>query len=213
MTTSGVGGVTEPKYLMFQMFAPILLGGQQLDLRTTMDAILTAVNSTRGDGVRQQLGFCYGPLALEHTDTELRDMIRAAFTIAEEKDVAVCFHIDDSMFWKRRSDLWDVTVNTANAKNIEAVDWGGTSITYRMDLSFAGVVLAPQMRYNSPMIQTEITRLARDVIGREIKAGVDRLESLGKGHLFAGVIAGWESETEWDYTVEPQPATLIRNLA
>lgn len=47
-----------------------------------------------------------GPLGMDQTDDELREVIRESFKIAEEKNIAVLFHIDDSMFWVRRADLW-----------------------------------------------------------------------------------------------------------
>jgi hypothetical protein len=43
---------------------------------------------------------------MDQTDDELREVIRESFKIAEEKNIAVLFHIDDSMFWVRRADLW-----------------------------------------------------------------------------------------------------------
>ena len=39
--------------------------------------------------------------------------------------MAVGFHIDDSMFWARRKDLW------SDPKNVEALDWDGTPCTGR----------------------------------------------------------------------------------
>ena len=45
--------------------------------------------------------------------------------LALETDVAVGFHIDDSMFWARRKDLW------SDPNNVEALDWDGTPCTGR----------------------------------------------------------------------------------
>ena len=47
------------------------------------------------------------------------------FDLALETDVAVGFHIDDSMFWARRKDLW------SDPNNVEALDWDGTPCTGR----------------------------------------------------------------------------------
>ena len=45
--------------------------------------------------------------------------------LALETDVAVGFHLDDSMFWTRRKDLW------SDPNNVEALDWDGTPSTGR----------------------------------------------------------------------------------
>jgi hypothetical protein len=147
----------------------------------------------RGDGKARQVGFFVGPMSLDHTDEELREIIRGSFEIAEETDVAVGFHIDDSMFWQRRRDLWK------NPKNIEWLDWKGTPNTGRQLSWGRELRIAPQMCFNSKEIQAEIIRIARDVIGKEIKTGVDFLKAKNKGHLFAGVIAGWETQIGLDF--------------
>ena len=182
----------EIQYLVFQMFTynPNSKGDKQpldgVSMRNQMNEILAAVNNNRGDGVRRQLGFAVGPLSLDHTDDELRDFIRESFAIADEKDVAVAFHIDESMFWINRPDLWN------NPDNVEWSDWNGTVFPRRY-ISWAPVLLAPQMCYNSPSIKKEIERIARDVIGLEIKKGIDKLRAKNKDKLFAGVINGWET--------------------
>ena len=59
------------------------------------------------------------------SDAEITKFIELAFDLALETDVAVGFHIDDSMFWARRKDLW------SDPKNVEALDWDGTPCTGR----------------------------------------------------------------------------------
>lgn len=182
----------EIQYLVFQLFTynPNSNGDKQpLDgvaIRNQVNQILAAVENHRGDGISKQLGFAVGPLSLDHTDNELRGFIRESFAIADEKNVALVFHIDESMFWINRPDLWN------NPENVEWSDWGGTVFQQRY-ISWAPVLLAPQMCYNSPGIKKEIERIARDVIGLEIKKGIDHLKSKNKEHLFAGVINGWET--------------------
>lgn len=180
------------QYLIFQIFTynPSSNGQKQpLDgvaIRNQVNQILAAVDNNRGNGVTRQIGFAIGPLSLDHTDEELRAFIRASFTIADEKDVAVVFHIDESMFWINRPDLW------TDPGNVEWSDWNGTVLPHRY-VSWAPVRLAPQMCYNSPGIKQEIQRIARDVIGDEIRKGIDLLQSKNKEKLFAGVIGGWET--------------------
>lgn len=183
---------TETQYLLFQIFTygPNPEGKTQpfsrANVKKNIDSILAAVSNNRGDGTRRQLGFSVGPLALDHTDEELRTTIRESFKIAEEKNVVVAFHIDDSMFWVNRKDLWQ------NPDNVEWSDWNKTVVSHRF-VGWAPIPLAPQMCYTSPVIKSEIARIAKDVIGDEIEKGVTMLKARGKEDLFAGVIAGWET--------------------
>jgi hypothetical protein len=182
----------ETQYLIFQLFTynPSSNGATQpwdtIAIKNQIDQILAAVDNNRGDGIKRQLGFAIGPLSLDHNDSILRKSIRESFKIAEQKNVAVMFHVDESMFWINRPDLWN------NPANVEWSDWKGTVMPHRY-VSWAPVVLAPQMCYNSPVIKQEVQRIARDVIGSEIKSGIDYLKSKNKERLFAGVIAGWET--------------------
>lgn len=190
------------QYLLFQLFTfganPnglfVSFSEQEPDLKKTLDEILAAVQNQRGDGNVRQLGFSLGPLALDMPDGDLRDLIQGGFKLAEEKNIAVAFHIDDSMFWFNRRDLW------SDKNNVEWTDWDGTIKPHRIISWAAGgaPVLAPPMCYNSPAIKAEITRIARSVIGAEIKKGIDHLNAIGKSNLFAGVIAGWETRLDDD---------------
>src|SRR3989338_3770686 len=141
----------------------------------------------KGDGKTRQLGFFIGPMTLNHTDEELRGQIRSMFEIAEEKNIAVGFHIDDSMFWQNRG-------LSKDKNNIEWLDWEGTPNTGRHLSWGQDAKIAPQMCFNSKAVVSEVSRVAKDVIGAEIKKGVDKLKASGKEHLFAGVIAGWETQ-------------------
>src|SRR5262249_44771179 len=55
------------------------------------------------------------------------------------------------------------------------------------------VRLAPQMCYENQTVRQFVMHWTTDVLGREIKRQYDRLVAAGKPELFAGVIAGWES--------------------
>lgn len=162
----------------------------------TVQSIVTAIGA-RGTPNRT-LGFVIGPLAFDHSDEELRGLVRSAFEIAQEKNVAVGFHIDDSMYWGKRKDLW------RNPKNIEWLDWRGTPNTGRRIDWGSALKLAPQMCFNSPEIRKEVQRLATSVLGQEIKRGVDNLRRAGKESLFAGVIAGWETQMGRDFDTDKE---------
>ncbi len=196
-------GVTEPtggraaipQYLIFQLFiygpspdgnvpSPAL---NNTDISTSIDQILAVVNHQVGDGTTRQLGFALGPMTLDHTDDQLRKIIRGGFALAQEKGLAVAFHMDNSMFWMRRSDLWSVH------DNVEWTDWDGTAGSSQEIGWLPGVTLAPQMCWNSPALKHEVGRILRDVVAPEVARGIDHLRSIGKAHLYAGFIAGWET--------------------
>jgi len=186
------------RYLTFQIFTgtpdpSIALGPPPLSPLPTKAVMAKAVQDiitkigTTGDKSRK-LGFTPGPLAFDYTDEELKRFIRESFEIAREKNVAVSFHIDDSMFWGKRTAL------LANNANKEWLDWNGTPNTgRRIDWAETPVKFAPQMCFNSPDIQKEVKRFA-GVVGREIKKQADPLKADGREELFAGVIAGWETQ-------------------
>src|SRR3954469_2632377 len=133
-----------------------------------VDEIITSIGE-RGNGTTRQLGIAFGPLSFDMTDAQLRTAVRNAFAIAEHKNVAVAFHIDDSMFWYNRADLW------SDRNNVEWSDWNGTVVPHRIIgwVLDGRPVLAPPICYNSPAIKAEAERLAREVIGAEIRKGLE----------------------------------------
>ena len=74
---------------------------------------LVAKIGNTGQGNRR-LSLIFGPLAFDQVDEDITRVVDDAFAIATENNVAVGFHIDDSKFWSRRSDLW---------RNPENVEW------------------------------------------------------------------------------------------
>jgi hypothetical protein len=56
-----------------------------------------------------------------------------------------------------------------------------------------GASLAPPMCWTSPALKQEVGRILREVVGAEVTRGIDRLRAIGKEHLYAGFVAGWES--------------------
>ncbi len=183
---------TETQYLIFQLFTygPNPMGITQPwssdGVRSQINHILVAVGGTANADHSRQLGFAIGPISLDHTDQYIRTAISESFNIALEKNIAVEIHIDESMFWMQRSDLWN------NVNNVEWSNWNQTIIPHRY-IGWAPITLAPQMCYNSPGIRQEIGRIAKNVIGDELKKGIDLLKASGKEHLFAGVVVGWET--------------------
>ena len=151
---------------------------------------------TVGDG-QTRLAVTLGPLSFDHTDAEVTKFIEMGFELALETDVAVGFHIDDSIFWTRRKDLW------SDPNNIEALDWDGTPNTgRRLDWQTAPGAkpdrVPPQMCFNSKVIVQEVEHRSA-LMGNAIQAGVNRLQQRKRPELFAGVIAGWETMIGQDF--------------
>jgi hypothetical protein len=153
--------------------------------------IVRAIGTTGDAG--NKLGFAIGPLCFDMSDDEIRQFIRDAFAVARENDVAVALHIDDSMSWGRRKDL------LSNPDNIETADWSQIpSKGRRLDWGPDPTQFPPPMSYNAPAVVAAAKGRA-GLIGAEIKRELDVLKSLGKEYLFAGVIAGSETQMGRDF--------------
>ncbi len=195
----------ETRYLTFQIMTGLRgyagpppvpgrfsLGKSQLEA-FVRDVVKTI--GTTGDA-RHKLGFAVGPLCFDMPDQETRQFIRDSFAVARENDVAVAFHIDDSMNWGRRKDL------LSNPDNIETADWKQRPSTgRRADWGPKPTRFPPQMCFNSPAIVAAVKDRAR-LIGEEIERERAALKTQGKEHLFAGVIAGWETQIGRDFDTD-----------
>ncbi len=140
-----------------------------------------------------RLAVMLGHLAFDHGEADTIKFIEMGFELALETDVAVGFHIDDSMFWGRRKDL------CGDPKNVETMDWNETQSTGRLlNWGKEPSIAPPQMCFNSIVIQREV-RQRSTLIGKAILAGVNRLKQFKRPELFAGVIAGSETEIGQDF--------------
>lgn len=188
---------TELHYLSFQIFEGgpdpaipfdyVMSYTPKAKIAAVVHDIVTTIGVTGGQ--RAKLAFNLGPISFDHTDAEARQIIDDGFAIALAENVAVGFHIDDSMFWSNRTDLIE------DPANVEWTDFSGTLSTgLRLDWAHPPA----RMCFNAPKIQAEVTRRAGDVIGAEIVSQLAILKAQGKEYLFAGVIAGWESHMGQD---------------
>ena len=200
----------ETRYLAFQIFTygpnpklakmgegmnPIARFPDKATLREYILDIKQRIGRTGDQQTR--LAVMLGPISFDHGDAEVARFIELGFELAVETDVAVGFHIDDSMFWTRRKDLW------SDPLNIETMDWDGTPNTgRRLDWQTAPGAkpdtAPPQMCFNSKAILREVHQRST-LLGKAIHAGVDRLRELKRPELFAGVIAGWETMIGQDF--------------
>lgn len=197
-----VADAAETRYLTFQLMTglpgyagpPPMAGRFSLSkgqLEAFVREVVKAIGVT-GDA-RHKLGFAVGPLCFDMPDDETRQFIHDSFAVARENDVAVAFHIDDSMMWGRRQDL------LSNPDNIETADWTQRpNRGRRADWGPDPTRFPPQMCFNSPAIVAAVKDRA-GLIGAEITRELAALKSQGKAHLFAGVIAGWEAQIGRDF--------------
>ena len=209
-TPASVKAKPETRYLAFQIFTygpdprmasmgegknPVARFPESATLRDYIEDIKGRIG-TVGDG-QTRLAVVLGHLAFDHGDAEVTRFIELAFRLALETDVAVGFHIDDSMFWARRKDLW------SDPNNVEALDWEGTPSTgRRLDWQTGPGAqpdaAPPQMCFNSKVIRREVHNRAA-LLGKAIWAGVKQLHERNRPELFAGVIAGSETMIGQDF--------------
>ncbi|MGQ0636927.1 MAG: hypothetical protein ACT4QC_20145 [Planctomycetaceae bacterium] len=194
--------VAETRYLLFQVMtglpgftgpapAPGRYSLNKSQLEEFALSVARAIGAT-GDA-RHKLGFAVGPVCFDMSDDETREHIRDAFSVARSNDMAVAFHIDDSMCWGRRRDL------VSNPDNIETADWNQHPTTgRRADWGPKPTRFPPQMCFNSPAIIAAVKDRA-GLIGAAIRQELVTLNSQGKQHLFAGVLTGWESSIGRDF--------------
>ena len=201
-TEPGVADSAEAKYLNFQLMTGLhgYAGPQPMpghfalskaQLEEFVHDVVKAIGTT-GDA-RHKLGFTVGPLCFDMSDEETRQFIHDSFAVARHNDVALAFHIDDSICWGERKDL------LSNPDNIETADWKLDPNTgRRADWGPEPTKFPLQMCFNSPAIQAAVKQRA-SLIGVEVKKEMDTLKTAGKEHLFAGVIAGWETYIGRDF--------------
>ena len=123
-------------YLAFQIFTgsadtKVAIGGQPVlgamppvkALDVMAGNIIARIGAT-GDA-RRKLALVFGPISFDHSDAQAAALVRSAFDIAVARNVAVGFHLDDSIFWRARHDLID------DARNAERSAFNGPSSTGR----------------------------------------------------------------------------------
>jgi len=200
----------ETRYLAFQIFTygpnpklasmgegmnPLATFPDKASLRDYIQDIKQRIGTVGGQQTR--LAVMLGAISLDHGDAETTRFIELGFELALETDVAIGFHIDDSMFWALRKDLW------SDPNNVEALDWDGTPCTgRRLDWQTGPGskpdAAPPQMCFNSKAIEREV-RQRSALLGKAIQAGVIQLQQLKRPELFAGAIVGWETMIGQDF--------------
>ena len=205
------GAEKETRYLAFQIFtygpnpklATMGEGPNPQPARFPDKAVLLAYIEdikqrigTVGDK-QTRLAVVLGQLSFDHGDAETAKFIELGFELALATDVAVGFHIDDSMFWAKRKDLW------SDPQNVEALDWDGTPCTGRSLHWQTGPgakvdAAPPQMCFNSKAIQREVQKRGA-LLGKAIQTGVKQLQQSNRPELFAGVIVGSETMIGQDF--------------
>lgn len=188
----------ETKYLLFQhfTFAPTGPHAHAFPPTGELGKVVKDIKGRIGTvgSVRHKLAICVGPLALAQSDAEVQKLIRESFQVARDNDVAIAFHIDDQMFWEGNKVL--------DQHSREIVEWTSPAKTpstgVRLDWGPTPMKAPPQLCLNSPIVLDVVIKRAF-LIGEEIRRQLESLRKDNKEHLFAGVIAGWESRIGSDY--------------
>ena len=186
------------QYLSFQMFASgntepsgefhtLLPLRSKSELEDFMQLIGNEIGNIP-DKDHRKLAVMIGPIALDHSNADIKELIDNSFDLALQYNIAVGFHLDDGMYWGGRTDL------STDPDNIEWQDWNGTLSESRYVDWVAGR-LAPQMCFNSPKVLAA-KKVFLEHIGLTIKQNLNRSEFVDKESLFAGVIAGWETSLD-----------------
>ena len=194
--------IGETKYVSFQLMTglpgyagPTPIAGRFSLSKTQIESFVVNVSKAIGatGDARRKLCFAVGPLCFDMSDDETRQFIHDAFAVAKEHDVAVAFHLDDSMSWGHRKDL------LSNPDNIETAGWNEKPNTARRaDWGARPTRFPPQMCFNAPDIIAAVNNRGR-LIGTEIHKEMEELKSAGKEHLFACVMTGWETQIGSDF--------------
>lgn len=185
------------KYLAFQLFTDTrdsatlaeCFPPSGAELESAVSGLVARVGTT-GTATRK-LGFVVGPLCFDNSDDGIRQLIDDAFRLARTHNIAVGFHIDDALFWGRRTEL-------NQPENLEWLDWNATPATGRLDWSSKPTSIMPQLCFNSPAVAAAAEQRAQ-LIGSAISAHVAQLEQAGQGELFMGVLLGWETHLGRDF--------------
>lgn len=187
------------QYLAFQLFTSRTLEpvGDYQPLRPLisqgqMEDFFSTVRSKVGISELKcrKIAVILGPIALDFSDAEISNFISQAFAVAEKYDIAVGFHIDDGMFWAKRTDLWQ------NPENVEWIDWNKTPNTSR-HVDWITTRLAPEMCFNAPQVKAAMKSMMSG-IAAAIKSNYDRVTTKNKEYLYAGTIVGWETSIDPD---------------
>lgn len=181
-------------YLLFQIFvsgSSSILFPPQAEIEGSVRDISSRIGTT-GDK-HSKLGFVVGPISFNQDDAEVKRLISDSFSIARKTNTAVGFHIDDSMFWEKRTDLLN------DKANIEWTDWNASLCTGRkLDWGKQPTKVAPQLCFNSAPVKKAVRQRAY-LIGTEVNRELQRLKKEGREELFAGIIAGWETQIGRDF--------------
>jgi hypothetical protein len=195
---------TVPQYLLFHIFNGAMDPPNGVYSSTAPKSGILAIARNIAATVRPTssdpnriLGFDIGPIAMDQGVSSAQSTILDAFDIAVATNMAVAIHLDDYMFWKAAT-LANGAALLAQPGVTEWTDWNGNPAPPPSISWVPSNKLAPQMCYECPAVQA-YTQYWVLSIGYAIAEGYQHLLAAGKGHLFAGVFAGWESNLQFGY--------------
>lgn len=191
------------QYLAFQKFAsgtmepdgdyqPLLPFRDKIEIETFIQLVQSKIGLESQEN--RKLAVFIGPIALDHSASSIKQLIDDSFDLAIEYDMPIGFHLDDGMFWAGREDLWK------ESENIEWQDWQGTLSESRY-VNWVHSRLAPQMCFNCPKVRIAMQEFLEH-IAQTIKLRLDELKQQNKAYLFAGLITGWETSLDEEFSTK-----------
>ena len=197
------------QYLIFGIPADVYDPGK--DVHGNLDKLVTSLINrfdTTGDS-KHRLGFMivlpvwFADPRIGGNQGHVEKIIKEAFAVAKERDVAVYFTLYSFTRWPAQMWNWydpaQPGYSLENKKNVEWTDWSGTPNKARYSLQEGEIRMAPVMCYNSPKVLSEVSYITSKVVGPAILRGATDLKNAGKEDLFGGITLSEELSLD-DYS-------------
>lgn len=186
------GATTSPQYLIFQT-STTPMGVTAYNVYDHDAREIASHIGTTGDGKRAQLGFNILIAPFMMSEQDMPKIIRSAFRVARERNMALHIAMESHYHWENRPDLWNwfdpksPGYNPNNKNNVEWVDWKGSAHPARYLNWGVPIKLPPHMCYTSPKVRAEVERLVKQVVAPAVKTELDALKQSGKAYLLSGI--------------------------
>src|SRR3989344_2226664 len=193
VTTGAASNSGGTQYLVFGIPADVYSPGK--DVRGNLDknvvSLIDRVGTT-GDA-KHRLGYMivlpvwFSDPRIGGDQAFIEKIIREAFAVAKERDVAVYFTLYSMDKWPPQMWNWYDSAqpgyNPENKKNVEWTDWSGTPVKARYSIQEGESREHPVMCYNSPKVLEEVSHIVSKIVGPAMLRGVADLKSAGKEDL------------------------------
>lgn len=189
-------------WLLLASVAHAAPNGQYLILNIaspgTTPAFADEIIAKVGRGTTRRTGFGYPIDAFQYaTVDDLAAAIDSVTALSEQKNLPVLLHVDWERWWQSRPDLWNwfdpwaPGFDVANRDNVEWTGWDEPTDHWWLNWG-RPIRTKPRPCFESVRLRREIMDRSRTISWR-VSRWTKHLAEVGKGYLFAGVDAGWET--------------------